>query len=441
MTLLALVAAGVLLLLCAVFVAAEFSLVTVQRSQVEEQAARGEPGAKGVLAALRTLSTQLSAAQVGITVTNLGIGFLAEPAIADLLEGPLVSMGLGGSKDQISIVVALVLATALTMVLGELVPKNLAISAPLRTAALVSPVMRVFTAAGRPVVLACNLAANKLLRLVGVEVTEELASARSPEELATLVRHSAKEGSLEESTADLVERSLAFGDRRARDVMTARGQMTSVEHDDVVTSVLGLARSSGHSRFPVLEEGEAVGVVHVRHALSVPFNARGHARVSDVMEEPRVVPDTMPLDALLDVLRGQDAQLALVIDEFGGVAGLVTLEDLVEELVGSVRDEHDTEQAPEVDEDGHWRLPGTMRPDEASELLGVGVPAHEDYDTLAGLVVLHLERMPEVGDTVVVPAEVVHVRRERGIELTVLELDGHRVETLEVSLVATGDDS
>lgn len=436
--LLLLLAVG-LIAACGAFVLAEFAFVTVNRSAVEQAARAGEPGAAGVLASLRTLSTQLSGAQLGITVTNLAIGYLSRPVIADLVRGPLADAGLGeGATTTVSTVVALVVATVLTMLFGELVPKNLAIADPLRAARLVSPFQRAFTKSTAYAIRLCNGTANRILRLMGIEPQEELASARSPEELAGLVRHSADKGTLAADTADLLQRSLAFGDRRARDVMTPRGLMDTADTDDDVASVLHMAFESGHSRFPVMdpEHEEVVGLVHVRHVLAVPFGERASTRVGQVMTAATYVPDTVPLDALLDQLREGGLQMAVVVDEFGDVAGLVTLEDLVEELVGEVRDEHDTdEETPPPDEEGRWHLPGSLRPDEASELLGAEVPEHEDYDTLGGLVVLHLERLPEVGDRVVVRADERPGRLPRDIALTVATLDGHRVESVEVELL------
>ena len=221
------------------------------------------------------------------------------------------------------------------------------------------------------------------------------------------MRHSAERGALAAATAELVERSFAFGDRRAHDVMTPRGQMTTLAPDASVHELLAAAKASGHSRFPVLDadEGAVLGQVHVRHGLAVPYRERNAVTVGAVMDEVTFVPDTVELDELMDTLRAGGLQMAVLIDEFGDTAGLVTLEDLVEELVGEVRDEHDPEPAPvTVEPDGSWDLSAALRPDEAAEHLGAAVPEHEDYETLAGLVTLHLGRLAEVGDRVTVAA-------------------------------------
>src|SRR5215210_2050404 len=248
---------------CGTFVAAEFAFVTVDRASVERAAAAGDRRARGVREALGTLSTQLSAAQLGITLTNLLIGFLAEPAIADLLDRPLESAGVSGTAaTSVSLIIALVLSTGVTMVFGELVPKNLAIDKPLGTARAVQGFQRGFTRATAIIVRLFNGMANAILRRIGIEPQEELASARSPEELASLVRRSAAQGTLAVDTASLLQRSLAFGDRRAADVMTPRRGVQTVRVDAPVAAVLEQARATGRSRFPVLADGseDVVGV-------------------------------------------------------------------------------------------------------------------------------------------------------------------------------------
>src|SRR5215207_736011 len=238
---------------CGAFVAAEFSFVTVDRGTVDRAVEDGETGAKGVQSALRSLSTQLSSAQVGITVTNLLIGFMAEPAIAQLVEGPLESVGVPeGMVPGIALAIALILATGVTMVFGELVPKNLAIAAPLATAKAVQGFQRGFTRVAGLIITVLNNNANAILRRIGIQPQEELASARSAEELASLVKRSAETGTLHRGTAALLQRSLAFGERTAHEIMTPRGRVVTVPKDDHVTAVVEAARESGRSRFPVV---------------------------------------------------------------------------------------------------------------------------------------------------------------------------------------------
>ncbi|MEA2288475.1 MAG: magnesium and cobalt exporter, family [Solirubrobacteraceae bacterium] len=418
---------------CGAFVAAEFSFITVDRSSVERAAEAGDAKARGVLGALRSLSTQLSAAQLGITVTNLMIGVLAEPAIAGVIDGPLESAGVPGSAvTGVSVTLALVLATGMTMVFGELVPKNLAIAQPMATARSVQAFQRGFTRATGPVVRLFNGTANAVLRRLGIEPQEELASARSAEELASLVRRSAEEGTLAHETAALMQRSLAFGDRRAADVMTPRPRMHALHADAPALAVLQRARETGRSRFPVIvaDNDKVVGVVHLKHAMSVAHERRGEVPVREIMAEPLLVPSTIELDPLLEMLRRGGLQMAVVVDEFGTVDGILTLEDLIEEIVGEVRDEHDPrEDSARREPDGSWSLSGLLRPDEAGRAVGIAFPEDEDYETLGGLIGMRLGRMPEIGDTVhlrTVDTE----RRDRAATLTVSELDGLRVDRI-----------
>ena len=431
--------AGALLLVaaCGAFVAAEFAFVTVDRATVEREAESGDRASRGVLTALRSLSTQLSGAQLGITVTNLAIGYMAEPAIAELIDGPLGSLGVPeGAVTGVALVIALLAATFVTMVLGELVPKNLAIARPLATARWIQGFIRGFTRAFSGPIGIYNAAANGILRRLGIEPQEELASARSPEELASLVRHSAEEGSLAQGTATLLQRSLAFGERHAVDVMTPRVRMRSLDAAVPVAGVIALARATGLSRFPVLDHGaeQVVGIVHVKHAVSVPAEERATTPIRDVMAKPVFVPSSLELDPLLAQLREGGLQIAIVVDEFGGVDGLVTLEDVVEEIVGEVVDEHDRRD-PNIRRraDGAWVLSGLLRPDEVGSAVGVVLPEDEEYETIGGLMGMALERIPESGD--VVELAVTDLEREpRQAVLTVARMDGMRVDrvTLEV---------
>ncbi len=430
-----LIAALALVVACGAFVAAEFSLITVDRNAIDRLAEEGDRRAGGVSHALRTLSTQLSGAQLGITVTNLAIGFLAEPAVARLVDGPLESLGLSETASKgVAVVIALVLATATTMVFGELVPKNLAISSPVATARAVAGFQRGFTRATAWPLRVLNGSANGLLRRMGIEPQEELASARSAQELSSLVQRSAEQGTLETNTATLLQRSLAFGERRADDVMTPRTRMKAIDDDATAADVLALARETGHSRFPVeVEDSEEIaGIVHIRHAVGVPYEDRARTLVRDIMVEPVAVPSTLELDPLLAVLRQGGLQIAIVVDEFGGVDGIVTLEDLIEEIVGEVLDEHDDRTSvARRQADGSWLMPALLRPDEAEEIVGVEVPEDEDYETLGGLVALHLERIPDVGDRVVIEGPDEEDPHHR-ITFTVNTMDGLRVDELRV---------
>lgn len=429
----------ILILACGLFVAAEFSLITVNRNEVKAAAESGDKRSQGVLKGMATLSTQLSGAQLGITLTNLGIGFLAEPAIAALIVGPLQATGLPAAAARtVSIVLALILATILTMVFGELVPKNLAIAKPLATARLVTGFQRGFSTLTRPLLLFFNGNANAIVRLFGIEPKEELASTRSAEELVALVGHSARAGVLPSETAELLRRTVAFGTRRGHDAMTPRARMVTVKTEDTVADVLALAAKTGHSRFPLIDDAgtQVSGLVQIRTLLAVPFEERASTSVSALAQPATLVPDTIELDELMDQLRSGGSQLAVLIDETGDIAGLLTLEDLVEEIVGEVRDEHDPEQ--EVSQqtgENTWRLDASIRPDEANEILNCELPENSDYETLAGLVTLHLGRLAKNGDSVEIQVPGQPGSQDFMVTFTVVAVDGPRIATLDVEAI------
>lgn len=426
-----------MVVLCGLFVAAEFSLITVNRQTVERYAARGDKQAKGVLRALTSLSTQLSGAQVGITLTSLAIGLLAEPTIARLLYSPLGGVGLEGSALTVTAtVLAIVIATVVTMIFGELVPKNLAIALPLATARRVQGAQRLFTTTARVPIKFLNDNANFILKQFGQEPQEELASARSADELASLVRRSADNGTLPQQTARMLERSLAFGELTALDVMTSRVRVKTINVDEPVSAVIALAKRTGFSRFPVVKNGldEVVGTVHIKKAVSVPEAERETTPTAHIMQQPVVVPSSIELDPLLKCLRQGGLQMAVIIDEFGGADGIVTIEDLIEELVGEVYDEHDRSRTLiRKRTDGGWLVSGLLRPDEVGQELGIFLPEDREYETIGGLTFDILEKVPKVGDIVTIVA----IDREGNdlqILLTVERMDGRRVDRLRLQI-------
>lgn len=447
----ALLALVVLLIVAnGLFVAAEFSLVTVDRATVEREAASGDVRSERLLEALRALSTQLSGAQLGITVTSLVVGFIAEPSLATILRGPL---GLTGLSDvavtAISFAVAFVVVTGCQMVFGELVPKNWAIAEPLRVGRAVVSFQRGFTVVAGPAIAVLNGMANWIVRRLGIEPAEELASARSPEEIASLARRSAQRGTLEAGTAELLSRSIEFGDRRAADVMTPRPRVRFVHAEDPVTTVLDLTTRTGHARFPVIGESvdDVLGMVHFKHVVAVPYEERPDTTVAQVVHELPAVPATMELDPLLRALRRSGPQMAVVVDEYGGTDGIVTLEDLVEEIVGEIQDEQDRPVGRMRElADGAWSLSGLLRPDEVEQLTGLGIPEGEESDTVGGLVVERLGRMPEVGDAVELTAadradvDEDGIQRDAKVRLEVSRLHGRRVDRLVLRRLDDEDD-
>ncbi|MEU9857128.1 hemolysin family protein [Streptomyces sp. NPDC047974] len=402
-----LLVALLLSLACGAFVAAEFSLTTVERGELEAAVERGERGAAGALKAVKSLTFQLSGAQLGITVTNLVVGMLSEPSIAALIKGPVEALGFSESvASSIALVIGTALSTVVLMVVGELVPKNWAISSPLAVAKVVATPQRVFTAAFKPLISHLNNTANRILRRLGMEPAEELASARSPQELVALARHSAKEGALEADTAELFVRTLNLAELTAENVMTPRVQVTALEVQATAEDVANATRATGLSRFPVYRGNldTVVGIAHIKDVLAIPADERRLRRVGDIAREPLLVPETLTVDKLLDRLSGKQT-MAVVIDEYGGTAGVATLEDIVEEVVGEVRDEHDPHETPDLaragtDEDGRllWSADGAARTDQL-ERIGLRVP-DGPYETLAGVLATGLGRIPAVGDTV-----------------------------------------
>jgi len=423
--------AGVLLTAgTALFVAGEFSLVALDRPTVEDAVRRGEPRADSVLRSLRRLSTQLSGSQVGITVTTLALGFVTTPALAGLLAQPLRAAGLSsGVASSAASVLSLVLVTIFSMIFGELVPQFLGFSAPLRTAKVVAAPLRWWTTAAHPFIVVLNGSANTFLRDVGVEPQEELSVARSSAELASLVRTSLEAGTLPESTARLLTASIGFGSQTAADVMTPRSRATAIERTASAADVVALARSTGHSRFPVLGEDwdDVEGVVHVKKAVAVPYERRADVPVSALMVDHLSVPETLRLDPLLRELRAAGLQFAAVVDEYGGTSGVVTLEDVVEELVGDVSDEHDRGQTTGRRlPDGSWSVPGLWRPDEVRARVGAAIPDGTAYETIGGWVMATLDRVPEVGDEVTVDGWTVRVQ----------DMEGRRVDRVRLRRIA-----
>ncbi|MGN6606282.1 MAG: hemolysin family protein [Jatrophihabitans sp.] len=414
----------VLILGNALFVSAEFALTSVDRLAVARQARAGDKRAAAIRKATGTLSFQLSSVQFGITVCSLLLGFVAEPVFDDALRPLLHAVGLSESASRpVAGIVGLVVATLVQMLFGELVPQNLAITAPLGVGRVVIGPHRLFTRLAGPVVRLFDRAANGIVRFLGIEPQSEVQGARTPVEFRGMIASSAREGTLGGATAQLLSRGLFFGDRTAGEVMTPRTQVVSVLADATVADLIDVARRTGHSRFPVHrgDLDDVVGVVNIGVAMGVPRARRSSVRVAHLVVEPERVPEQLDLDGLLRRLGAARSQLALVIDEYGGTAGVVTLEDLLEELVGQVRDEYDEAETPEVrrrdGDPGGWDLSGQVHTDELAELLRVATP-RGPFDTAGGLIMDRLGRLPEVGDTV----------DYEGWELTVETMDGRRVD-------------
>ena len=402
----------------AAFVAAEFALVAVDRTRVDERARQGSVAATRVQGLLDRLSYNLSAAQLGITVTSLMLGFLAEPAVADVIEPGLEAV-LGEVPGGISIALALAIATVVQMVLGELVPKSLATSRPLESSLALARPTAVYGVLARPVVGGLDALAARITRRLGVEPADELEGTPDREELEHLIRSSGEEGMLDEGEVELLTRSIRLADKSADDAMVPRVRVVAIHEDATVDELVALAVGTGHSRFPVMGDGldDLVGVVHVKSVHGVPIDERGRTPVSELMAPVVAVPEARDLDELLVELRGGGQQLAAVIDEHGGTAGIITLEDILEELVGEIDDEHDeiTTSLTRVEAMGSTVVPASLHPDEVRDLTGFEMPEGE-YETLAGLVLDRLGEIPTPGDRCTVDGwrlEVVAMERLR----------------------------
>ena len=425
--------AVVLTLGTGLFVASEFSLISTDRAQLMADRDSGEKGLDLPIRAVAKTSTHLSSAQLGITLTTLLTGFVAEPALTRMLSPWLTGFDLSSESIRVlSVVLAMTIATAFSFLIGELVPKNMALSAPKRVLKIVVGFQLGFTWVFSLLVRIMNDNGNWLVRKLGIEPREELSSARTADELVSMVRRSATLGSLEQDTAKLLEKTLAMSALLASDIMTPRPKMYSLERESSARDLIDLASTTGHSRFPVTGEDadDIVGVVHLKRGIGVPVERRDQVPVSALMVEPVRVPETMALDRLILQLRGRGLQFGIVIDEYGGTAGIVTLEDAVEELVGELSDEHDRQRSDLLQyADGSLAFSGLTRPAELEEF-GLSIAEDEDYDTVSGFLMSELGRIPKTGDQVEIS----------GGRLVVLKMEARRVDRIKFEPVVVNDE-
>lgn len=390
------------------FVAIEFALSSLERSTVERNVERDNDAlAREVQRDHNNLSFVLSGAQLGITITTLATGFLAEPILSRYLTPLLELCGLSASAAMpVAAVLAMIIATLLSMVYGELVPKNMAITMPWQAARWTTRPVHAFNLVFRWFILGMNAMANAVLRKFGIEPADELASARSPQELQSLVRASAEHGELDKSTALLLSNSLEFGETTAAEFMTPRSKIEALSVDDTVADLLELARETGHSRFPVIDGDldDTIGVVHVKNAFIIPPDERAHVSLRSLARPVPVIPDSLDGDSVLNAVRSAGSQVVLVADEYGGTAGLVTIEDVVEEILGEVYDEYDDADADRefIRSGASWDISGLARVDDIPEKIGYHVP-DGPYETLGGLIMTTLGRIPVEGDLVLLP--------------------------------------
>ena len=395
----------VLLIANGFFVGAEFALTAVRRTKLAQLEADGNKRAKAAMKSIRELSLMLAGAQLGITMMSFGLGYLAEPAVADVIERAL--LGIVNIPDailhSISFTVALAIVVFLHMVVGEMAPKNIAIAEPERSTLAIAIPFRLFVNVFRPFIYLMNSAANATLRLLRVEPVDEINPSHSAQELGAMIAESAREGLLETFEHKLLSGAIGFGDLDAAAVMIPRTELTSIPSTAIPEAIERLVLETGHSRFPVYGESldQVLGFFHSKDLLKIPPENRTLPLPRHFVRQMLIVPESRKLHPLLFDMRRQRRHFALVIDEHGGTAGVVTIEDLIEELVGEIRDEHDDDEFDvEKLDDRRWLVPGSLRIHEATEAIGMELP-EGDYETVAGFLMDRLQRIPKQTDEVV----------------------------------------
>lgn len=329
-------------------------------------------------------------------------GFIVEPTIGEALAPWAEAAGVSpASAHSISVTAALVIATVVQMVVGELVPKNLAVAKPEETTLLLATPFRLLNTLWKPLIVALNATANGVVRAMGIEPRDELAAGHSLEELEVMIQSSRDQGAIPEDEFSLLVRSISFADKTAGDALVPRVGIVALRQTDSIAAMVDIARQTGHSRFPICATGldDIVGVAHIKDAYPVPRSRRRDVSVAEIMTEPLFVPESKPLDDLLLEMRRERKQMAVVLDEFAGTAGIATLEDLLEEIVGDIEDEHDLEEQvdPAQPASGVHTVSGLLHPDELEEATGLTIP-EGDYDTFAGFLLTLFDRIPNVGD-------------------------------------------
>ena len=417
------------------FVAAEFSLVSVRKTRIEELLRQGKPGAASVKRALEDPDRFIAATQLGITIASLGLGWLGEPALSHFIE-PVVALlpeaWIGVASHSISAGLAFAVITFLHVVVGELMPKSIALQRPEDTALVVARPTLLTELIFKPAIAALNGTGNFLLRLIGMRAASGHEMVHSVEELKMLVQASGESGVLEVSERDMLDAVFDFGELTAHEVMVPRTEMLAVPADAPLEELIQLAIKHPHTQYPVYEGDldHILGVAHVKDLVRVQHSERRAATVRGLIREAHFAPDTLRLGALLQQFRAKRQHMAIVLDEYGGTAGLVTLDDLMTQIVGEVADAFD-KSAPDIQRlpNGSALINGLAQIEAVNDTLGLDLH-DEHYDTIAGYVLGQLGRMARVGDTV----------DTAGVRLKVEALDGLRIARLSLTRVppATG---
>lgn len=425
-----LLAVIVLVLTNGFFVAAEFSLVAMRRSRVEQLIAEGHPLAPPVQRAVQHLDAYLAATQLGITMASLGLGWIGEPALAHIIEGAftfLPAILAQASSHAIAVTIAFVIITVLHIVLGELAPKSLALQRTESTALAVGRPLEVFLFVFRPAILTLNRLGNLVLQIFGLPPTSGEESVHSPEELKLLVSASHEAGLVGVEAEGIVERAFEFDEFLAHQVMVPRTEITCVSVGATVEEALHVAIEHHHTRLPVYEESldNVVGLVHLADLVQGCWQ-KSPPDLRSLTQPALVVPESIRADVLLTRMREGRAQMAILFDEYGGTAGLVTIHDLVERLVGPVLDVQEaTSDGMEQQTDGSVRIGGLALIHDVNERFGLEIDDQE-YSTVNGFIQAQLGRLPQPGDEV----------RADGYVFRVESLEGRRVETIRVAPVS-----
>ncbi|MGH7671116.1 MAG: hemolysin family protein [Gemmatimonadaceae bacterium] len=425
---------AVLLLLNGFFVAAEFALVRARRARLEAMVRRGNRLARLALRATDNLPRILSATQIGVTVASLGIGAVAEDAL-----GPVVSSWLGGLslgvdvsvRVAIGAAIALVVVSYFHVVVGELMPRAVALRDPEQMAGWLAPPLTVFVWLTAPFSWLLNRSAQLALRLLGQDLPRGEENVHSAEELRILVEQSEEGGMLLPQDAHLIEGVFEFSEKNAREVMTPRTEMDALRVEATLDETLSLVEESRRSRYPVYEEtiDNVIGLILAKDLLPVLQHPPAHFSLRQIMRPVHVVPGSREVEEVLADFKRLKEHMAIVLDEYGGTAGLVTMEDLLEEIVGEILDEYDEPLPPEALQSGDVTLvPGSMNIDEFNERFALSVP-DADYTTIGGVVFGALGRLPVPGDRVTV----------HGATFTVKDLEGRRIETLAVKIAGADE--
>ncbi|WP_020580358.1 hemolysin family protein [Actinopolymorpha alba] len=418
------------------FVAQEFAYVSADRVELSRQAADGDRKAASAIRVMERLSFMLSAAQVGITVTGLLVGFIAEPALSAAIRPVLASVGVGAAAASgIAIAFGFAVATVIQMVLGELFPKNLALARSETLAKALAGSTHVYLAIAGPVVTLFDSSSNWLLRKVGIEPVEELHHGATLEELGHIIGESEQHGSLPPRLSDMLERALSFSERTAGQVIIPRPDVVQARADSTAAELIQLIAEHGHSHHPVIgaDTDDIVGVAGVRELMGLPAAASSTARVATFARPALLVPATMTLPVLVGEMRERDEEFACVVDEYGGLAGIVTLEDIAEELVGEISDENDEEVVVAEATDGWWVFDAVRRIDEVEERTAIALPDSQNYDTVAGMIVSELGRFAQAGDTLVVRSGSDELPGPL-VEVEVLSVERHVPERVRIRL-------